>query len=508
METITPISLGEEVPGVHQHASNAGDPPLKEEVLSRSFVEPLLHAGIEVLRPTDADFTTRQNSYWSKSARTPTPAYIARPRSAAEVSTIVRTLAAAGGPFAIRSGGHAQYAGASSIAGGVTVDLGRLDWARFDAGAETADLGPGARWGRVYAELARHGRVVAGGRDGDVGVGGFVLGGGYTFFAAARGFACDDVVQFEVVLADGRVVVADATHNNCDLFVALKGGSNNFGVVTNIRMRAIRCEKVWGGLNFFPREVTPDAIDALVHFAGNCHVDEESHLLFFFTYLPNFKSTVIVSAYVQVGGVERASAYDKFLALPAIVDTTKMTTVGEVVSEYDIAPQDNYNTFFTLSVRNDARIVSKASELHDQLVDDLKGFIPDGDFITQCLVQPLPRLYGQKSAMAGGNIMGVESQPVDGLLFVAVVMVKTPEQEAFAYPRVRAWVEALKAFAGTIENGLLPWVYLNYADKTQEVLQSYGPQNVAKMNEVAAKYDPQRVFQKLCPGGFKLPGAG
>ncbi|KAI1630866.1 hypothetical protein F4809DRAFT_659253 [Biscogniauxia mediterranea] len=504
METTTPISLGEEVPRVHQH-----------EILSRPFAEPLRHAGIEVLRPTDADFTTRQNSYWSKSARKLTPAYIARPRSASEVSTIVRTLAAAGGEFAIRSGGHAQYPGANSIEGGVTVDLGRLDWARFDAATETADLGPGARWGHVYAELARHGRVVAGGRDGNVGVGGFVLGGGYTFFAAARGFACDDVVQFEVVLADGRVVVADAT-DNCDLFAALKGGSNNFGVVTNIKMKAIRCEKVWGGLNFFLQEATPDAIDALVHFAGNCHVDEESHLLFFFTYLgsftnykqPNFKSTVIVSAYVQVGGVERASAYDKFLALPAIIDTTKMTTVGEVVSEYDIAPQDNYNTFFTLSVRNDGRIVSKASELHDQLVDELKGFIPDGDFITQCLVQPLPRLYGQKSAMAGGNIMGVESQPVDGLLFVAVVMVKTPEQEAFAYPRVRAWVEALKAFAGTIENGLLPWVYLNYADKTQEVLQSYGPQNVAKMNEVAAKYDPQRVFQKLCPGGFKLPGAG
>lgn len=101
--------------------------------------------------------------------------------------------------------------------------------------------------------------------------------------------------------------------------------------------------------------------------------------------------------------------------------------------------------------------------------------------------------------------MGVENQPVDGLLFVAVVMVKTPEQEVFAYPRVQAWVEALKAFAGTIENGILPWVYLNYADKTQHVLRSYGLQNVAKMREVAARYDPQRVFQELCPGGFKLP---
>lgn len=56
---------------------------------------------------------------------------------------------------------------------------------------------------------------------------------------------------------------------------------------------------------------------------------------------PDFKSTVIVSAYVQVGGVERAPAYNRFLALPAMMDTTKMTTVGAVVSEYDIAPQDH-----------------------------------------------------------------------------------------------------------------------------------------------------------------------
>jgi hypothetical protein len=47
-----------------------------------------------------------------------------------------------------------------------------------------------------------------------------------------------------------------------------------------------------------------------------------------------------VTAYVQVAGIERAAAYDKFLGLPAATDTTKMTTVAAVVSEYDIAPQD------------------------------------------------------------------------------------------------------------------------------------------------------------------------
>ena len=86
-------------------------------------------------------------------------------------------------------------------------------------------------------------------------------------------------------------------------------------------------------------------------------------------------------------------------------------------------------------------------------------------------------------------------------------MVRTPEQEGFAYPKVKSWVQSVKDFATTIVNGDLEWVYLNYADKSQDPLASYGVENVTKMRDVAAKYDPNQVFQKLCPGGFKLSQA-
>ena len=138
---------------------------------------------------------------------------------------------------------------------------------------------------------------------------------------------------------------------------------------------------------------------------------------------------------------------------------------------------------------------------------DLKGFIPDGDFITQCLFQPLPTLFGQRSSEAGGNVMGIERQEHNGLLWLAVAMVRTPEAEAFAYPKVKAWVQSVKDFAETIENGNLEWIYLNYADKSQDPIASYGVENVEKMRSVATKYDPKRVFQRLCPGGFKIPAA-
>lgn len=250
----------------------------------------LIKAGLQsrVLLPTDVQYTTRQASYWSNSARIK-PACIVCPTSAKEVSTTVKALVAAGQKFAVRSGGHTQWAGSNNIEHGVTLDLGLLAWTKFNAASETVDIGPAGCWRDVYAELHKHGRIVAGGREGNVGVAGLLLGGGNTFVTARHGFACDNVVAYEVVLADGRIVTANAKNNN-DLFRALKGGSNNFGIVTNFTMNAIKCDKVWGGISFFPKNVAPDAIQALTEFTDNISNDVDSNLLLFFTYMGMLES--------------------------------------------------------------------------------------------------------------------------------------------------------------------------------------------------------------------------
>jgi FAD/FMN-containing dehydrogenase len=256
-----------------------------------SLVESLIQAGLEsqILLPSSPEYATRISSYWSNAAKLK-PACILQPRSAAEVSNAIKALVVADQKFAIRSGGHTQYAGANNIDGGVTVDLEHLNWTRFDEKTETVDIGPGGRWKDVYGTLREHRRVVAGGRDGNVGVAGLLLGGGKTFFVGKRGFACDDVVSYEVVLADGSIITATSERHE-DLFRALKGGSNNFGLVTNFKMRAIECDAIWAGLNFFPKQLTTTATQALVDFTDDLHKDPDSHLLFFFTYIGMSRST-------------------------------------------------------------------------------------------------------------------------------------------------------------------------------------------------------------------------
>ena len=100
--------------------------------------------------------------------------------------------------------------------------------------------------------------------------------------------------------------------------------------------------------------------------------------------------------------------------------------------------------------------------------------------------------------------MGVSEQQNDGVLWVAIVVVERPEQESFTYSKLQAWGEAVRQYASSIEDGLLPWVYMNYADKSQQPLASYGIANILKLKSAASKYDPGQVFQKLCPGGFKI----
>lgn len=117
----------------------------------------------------------------------------------------------------------------------------------------TVKLGPGHRWGAVYDFLADHDLAVAGGRLGPVGVPGLLLGGGISFYGNQVGFSADTVISYEVVLADGTIVSATA-HEEQDLFWALKGGSSNFGIVTQFEMETIPSKQVWAGILTYAEE--------------------------------------------------------------------------------------------------------------------------------------------------------------------------------------------------------------------------------------------------------------
>ncbi|KAF7884129.1 uncharacterized protein EAF01_011552 [Botrytis porri] len=144
--------------------------------------------------------------------------------------------------FAIRGGGHSLNAGAANIESEVTINLRALNKVAVNRKQTLVSIGGGARWGEVYSVVD----ATSGGRVADVGVGGLTTGGGISFFSAREGLVCDNVKNYEVVLADGSIVNANCSENR-NLWQALKDRSNNFGVVTRFDIRTFPQENFFGG---------------------------------------------------------------------------------------------------------------------------------------------------------------------------------------------------------------------------------------------------------------------
>jgi FAD/FMN-containing dehydrogenase len=185
---------------------------------------------------------------WSQTAWAD-PLCIVQPSDAPQMQNIVRILSTHDIPFAIRSGGHLPSPLGANINYGVLIDLSGFRVLDYDAATELVTIGTGLRWQAVYEALAQYGRTAVGGRLLDVGVGGFMLGsmvyssyrtdnswhkslttevGGLSYLSDLYGLGCDNVVNFQAILASGALVNANAT-SNPELFWALKGGGNNFG---------------------------------------------------------------------------------------------------------------------------------------------------------------------------------------------------------------------------------------------------------------------------------------
>ena len=159
-------------------------------------------------------------------------------------------------------------AGANNIDDGVLMVMTNLNRLELNQEKTTLFVGPSNTWGDVYEYLDPYGLAVQGGRLSPIGVPGLLLGGGISFYGNERGFACDDVVNFEIVLADGTIQIAN-NQTNPDLFFALKGGSSNFGIVTQFDLATFPGPKVWAGVYTVEEAHIPTLLEATANYAIN-----------------------------------------------------------------------------------------------------------------------------------------------------------------------------------------------------------------------------------------------
>jgi len=136
---------------------------------------------------------------------------------------------------AIRSGGHCFADNSSSS--GVIINVTPMNSVLVSGGLAT--IGAGARLGNVYEALQKHDVTIPGGTCPPVGIAGLTLGGGLGILGRKYGVTSDLLIAAQIVLADGRILDCDESHNE-DLFWALRGaGSGSFGVVTSLTFRTV-----------------------------------------------------------------------------------------------------------------------------------------------------------------------------------------------------------------------------------------------------------------------------
>ena len=161
------------------------------------------------------------------------PRLIARCRGTADVAAAVRFARDRDLEIAVRGGGH-NVAGTAVCDGGIVIDLSAMRAVSVDPVERTALVQGGALWGDVDHETQAHGLATTGGIVGHTGVGGLSLGGGIGWLMRKHGLTVDNLVQAEVVTAEGEIVGASAS-DHPDLFWALRGGGGNFGIVSSFR---------------------------------------------------------------------------------------------------------------------------------------------------------------------------------------------------------------------------------------------------------------------------------
>lgn len=214
----------------------------------------------------------------------------------------------------------------------------------YSPDSNIAHIQPGGTWGSVYDALAPYGVAVAGGRGSAVGIAGFLLGGGNSFFNNAHGFGSDTVEAYEIVLANGTVILATKDEHYA-LWRSLKGGSGNFGIVTNFDVRGIplagKGDKatIWGGAAVYEYGA-PGVIPALVNFAKNAGDHPASSTVCSWGWLPQEeRDWLLVCSLQNVDDVPDSPAFDELLGLDEFEDDTlESKTLLVMTQEQDGVP--------------------------------------------------------------------------------------------------------------------------------------------------------------------------
>ena len=421
------------------------------------------------------------------------PAMIARCANTADVVTAVNFARENGLTVAVRSGGH-SVAGLSVCEGGILIDLGGLKRIEVDPAAKTARAGGGVLWGEFDAATQEHALHTPGGRVTTTGIGGFTTGGGYGWTSSKYGLACDNLISAEVVLADGRVVTASEQENS-DLFWGLRGGSGNFGIVTEFEFRLHELGPiVLAGLALWPIDRAQDVLRGWRDFVERAP-DEVSTACVILTAPPEEfvpdrlkGQTAVGMAALYVGDPEDgARVVQPLKELRPEVDLIQPMPYTAFQAMLDPSAPKGYRSYWRGEYM---------SRLSDEAIDT---FIEHAPALTSAAVpfsQMIIFRIGQGVAAVREDATAFSHRDAGYLFHPISVWDDSTDDEAL--------IAANRAFAAAMRPFSTGGAYLNFTPEADRVRDAYGDEKYERLVALKNKYDPNNLFhmnQNIKPKG-------
>ncbi|KAH8657747.1 FAD binding domain-containing protein [Xylariales sp. PMI_506] len=481
--------------------------------LSACDLVPKINSSIAIELPSSSAYSTDQSEYWSTSCGDLEPTCILSPASTDQVVTIVQALLETNESFAIKSGGHNPNNYFASVAGGPLISTKNLNQVVLDSTAETVLVGPGNRWEDVLEKLDGSGYTVVGGRIGNVGVGGYMLGGGLSFMSSQYGFAANSVLEYTLVLANASVVTI-TPDNYPDIFKALTAGGNNYGIVTSYLLQAYPQGQIWGGNYFFiaDNDTSTQLLAALRDFTEYYPDDKAGIILTSERTLATFVDLWIMFLFYN-GPEPPVGVFDNFTAVGPTIDTTKTQSMYELISGNDWAVVTG--SVYTIgtesttlpSAENGAEVMA---DLYNTWVTASNEAALVPGLIASLAFQPVPKNIASAAQSKGGDLLDLDTSvdriimELDYSFWFNSDYTEVDQIMQDTYNGLGATVQKYQS-QGKLPKGYLP-LFMNDCFYRQDYWGRLIPENLELAQTIRDDLDPAGLWRDRT-GGFKLPGS-
>ena len=411
------------------------------------------------------------------------PRAVVHCRTTEDVQSAIRAARDCRLPLSVRGGGH-DWA-CRALCSGIVIDLSGMNGVAVGSDKRTAQISGGARASDVAAVTDPLGVAPVAGSCSAVGMAGFTLGGGYGALIGRFGLALDNLLAARVVLADGRVVVADPD-NETELFWALRGGGGNFGVVTAMRHRMHDLPSVRSGMLVYPFPEAKAVLERCTDIEASMTEDLTVQLGFV---AGRDGAPVVLVVPTWCGAPDEGEAQvAPFLKLGTLLGgTINVKSYGTSLTTFD--PY----------IVNGQRVIMDTCWLPALDSGGISVFLQKMETAVSpgCAVFTHEFKGAASRVPAEATAFGLRGDHVLVEIFATFVDRSDKEEKQ----RHRQWVRATReAFASMA----LPGGYPNFllADDPDRVAKSYGP-NAERLIAAKRHYDPDNVFNSAIP----LPGS-